>query len=441
MTDLQETINPVNNTGANPPENSLDSNPLEWNPWDIQTNSFAEQTEISNQPQEITTEQPVSSEAPDLSNMSENVAVETSLTANEGPINAPESSSQTASSNLPDPQAMINAAKKEKLAQLLKAEWDKWKKSWFIKWILSWVGISLWILAVSVIFAKDQIVDLLSNNLNLPFLQASVTDATTDKTDTDLNNQKAEEDEDIASENENNTTENEEISTETENVTAKEDENISENENNSDEDANQIEEESASEEENNKIFEEYYFQISEIIESDIEDDKKLDMLEQIHKEILSTTPENEELIKYIDQSVMDIYDKISQWDINEESEDETDISTTDEKLENEKSEDENISEEGNTNESDTNNESEDENVNDSDANEWYSITHVNSVEEANWVLPAHCSDLTCYGEDKEFSPCTSFRLAENLDENSHRIGNGGACRYKDASELVYVEFK
>jgi hypothetical protein len=53
--------------------------------------------------------------------MSENVAVETSLTANEGPINAPESSSQTAS-NLPDPQAMINAAKKEKLTQLLKAE-------------------------------------------------------------------------------------------------------------------------------------------------------------------------------------------------------------------------------------------------------------------------------------------------------------------------------
>jgi len=53
--------------------------------------------------------------------MSENVAAETSFTGNEAPIDTPESSSQTAN-NLPDPQAMINAAKKEKLAQLLKAE-------------------------------------------------------------------------------------------------------------------------------------------------------------------------------------------------------------------------------------------------------------------------------------------------------------------------------
>jgi hypothetical protein len=52
----------------------------------------------------------------------------------------------------------------------------------------------------------------------------------------------------------------------------------------------------------------------------------------------------------------------------------------------------------------------------------YSITHVSSEAEANWVMPAHCYDLSCYGEDKEFTPCTTFRLSENLDENAHRIG-------------------
>ena len=80
-----------------------------------------------------------------------------------------------------------------------------------------------------------------------------------------------------------------------------------------------------------------------------------------------------------------------------------------------------------------------ENV-DENMNYGYSITHVNSEAEANWVMPAHCYDLSCYGEDKEFSPCTTFRLSENLDENAHRIGKNWICKYKDASELVYVEF-
>ena len=80
-----------------------------------------------------------------------------------------------------------------------------------------------------------------------------------------------------------------------------------------------------------------------------------------------------------------------------------------------------------------------ENV-DENMNYGYSITHVSSEAEANWVMPAHCYDLSCYGEDKEFSPCTTFRLSENLDENAHRIGKNWICKYKDASELVYVEF-
>lgn len=70
----------------------------------------------------------------------------------------------------------------------------------------------------------------------------------------------------------------------------------------------------------------------------------------------------------------------------------------------------------------------------------YTITHVDSVEDANWVLPSHCSNLTCYGEEKEFTPCTVFRQSENLDENANRIGKNWVCKYKDSSELVYVEF-
>lgn len=69
----------------------------------------------------------------------------------------------------------------------------------------------------------------------------------------------------------------------------------------------------------------------------------------------------------------------------------------------------------------------------------YTITHVNTEEEANWVLPAHCTDLTCYGEDTEFTECTSFKMIETLDENSTRVWNRW-CRYKDSSELVHVDF-
>jgi hypothetical protein len=80
-------------------------------------------------------------------------------------------------------------------------------------------------------------------------------------------------------------------------------------------------------------------------------------------------------------------------------------------------------------------------INETEERKWYNIKRVLSEQEANWVLPAHCSDLTCYGEDKEFAPCTTFRLSENLDENSNRIGKNWVCKYKDPSELVYVEFE
>ena len=76
-----------------------------------------------------------------------------------------------------------------------------------------------------------------------------------------------------------------------------------------------------------------------------------------------------------------------------------------------------------------------------ESDNWYTITHVDSEKDAIWVLPAHCDDLTCYGEDKEFSPCSTFKQDKNLNETARRIGNNWVCKYKDASELVYVKLK
>ncbi len=85
-------------------------------------------------------------------------------------------------------------------------------------------------------------------------------------------------------------------------------------------------------------------------------------------------------------------------------------------------------------------EDEDTQIDDSESSS-YNITHVDSESEANWVLPAHCSDLNCYGEGKEFTPCTTFRQSENLDENANRIWKNWVCKYKDSSELVFIELK
>jgi hypothetical protein len=63
MTDLQETTNPVSNTGANPLENPFQSNP------------FAEQAGTS-QPQEIVPEQPAPVAAPDLSATQQDTPIE-----------------------------------------------------------------------------------------------------------------------------------------------------------------------------------------------------------------------------------------------------------------------------------------------------------------------------------------------------------------------------
>ena len=317
MTELEQNINPTmnNSENTNPDivqDNTFNSwetnnteNPLtsvegseplqtsEWNPTEVpQLNAsenlgFTQESETTNNeiilwkfdnPMISTTEQPEVSQTLDPS-LFEHPAILESSPSEE--VSAEE-------------QQKAKLAQKEKLLQLIKIHEKKANKTWFTKWILSWIAITACIFVASCLLAKDQVIDLL-NGLwwNQPQLSASIVDL---------------------SENLNEDAENTEI-----------DENLNEDVENTEVDEN-----------------------------------------------LNEDVENTEV---------------------------------------------------------------DEN------NNLYNITRVNSEEEANWVLPAHCSDLTCYGEDKEFTPCTTFRLSENLDENANRIGKNWVCKYKDPSELVYVELK
>ncbi|MBQ5945072.1 hypothetical protein IJL65_01375 [bacterium] len=197
---------------------------------------------------------------------------------------------------------------------------------------------------------------------------------------------------------------------------------------------NDIEEAEVIEEENTEEvdpIQEYYDRVDEIVSSEDDQDTKVEQLRNILSEIMQESEEtDDELVQYISQTIMDltINTEESQNEENNEISSEENFGE-----ENNNSESNNLTEESeesnaqevfeNTNEEiiEEHNELtetiEEENI------EPYTITHVNSEEEANWVLPAHCSDLTCYGDDHEFTECTSFKMVETLDENSNRISS------------------
>ena len=198
----------------------------------------------------------------------------------------------------------------------------------------------------------------------------------------------------------------------------------------------------------------YYDKVDEITDSENDQETKVEQLRNLLTEVVQENEEpDRELTQYISQKIMNLTinseepqdeesveeEKASEEEIEEDSEssDKTEVEEN-EPAENiqavqEETDDETVD--------NTKSDKELEEIVEEESEEKYTITHVDSEEEANWVLPAHCSDLTCYGEDKEFVRCTSFKMVENLEENAHRIWNGWGCRYKDASELVYVEFK
>lgn len=169
---------------------------------------------------------------------------------------------------------------------------------------------------------------------------------------------------------------------------------------------NDIEEIEVIEEETTKEIDpiqEYYDIVDEIISSENDKETKVEQLRNVLSEVMQEGEEtNEELVQYISQAIMDLTINTEESQNEENNEQEVSENTNEEPIEENNEPTETIEEEN---------------------AEPYTITYVNSEEEANWVLPAHCSDLTCYGEDKEFAPCTSFKMVETMDENSNRISS------------------
>ena len=66
-------------------------------------------------------------------------------------------------------------AQKEKLIQLIKVHEIKAQKKWLTKWILYGIALTIWIFALSIIFAKEQVLNLLNNqNKNTLPLNANI---------------------------------------------------------------------------------------------------------------------------------------------------------------------------------------------------------------------------------------------------------------------------
>ena len=298
----------------------------------------------------------------------------------------------TEKSNTEEEQQKAKLAQKEKLLQLIKTHESKAKKNWFTKWILSWVALTTVVVLASFFFAKDQIIDLLNNMWwYQPSLSANIVNLSENLIDETEN---TELDENLINETEN-TELDENLIDETENTEL--DENLINETENTELDENLIDETENTELDENLIDE---TENTELDENLIDETENTELDENLINET-----ENTEL----DENLID---ETENTELDENLIDETENTELDENL-----------------------------IDETEERKWYNIKRVLSEQEANWVLPAHCSDLTCYGEDKEFAPCTTFRLSENLDENSNRIGKNWVCKYKDPSELVYVEFE
>ena len=210
-------------------------------------------------------------------------------------------------------------ANKAKLMEALKAEWKKGKRAWFARWILSWILITLLIAVAGIIFAKDQVIDILSDErldfLNLKASIVSLTNKENTNNNTDISNEEAVVEEEATPE---------------EAV---------------------VEEEAAPEE---AVVEEEATPEETVVEEE------------------ATT---EEAVVENDSSV-----------------------------------------------------------------KWYTFRHVDSPEEANWVLSPNCEDALCGNDKDSIVMCNEFRLHESLSDDAKRTGSSWICRYKDTSELVFVEF-
>ena len=278
-------------------------------------------------------------------------------------------------------QEKAKLLQKEKLALLIKEHESKAQAKWFTMWIISGILLTICMAVVAFVLAKDQIMDLINGDT---WSSSSVVAVDADESD----DEEIEDDELVDDE----ISEEDALLEDWEEVEDVDDGDAAEGENQ----------------------DKYIIQVDEILSAWYDNETAAEMLKSLLEKIMKENEEPDiELTQYISQAILNLTVNSLEIDNAESSNDEIDDSV----------------------------ESNDTSIETEENDKWYNINYVGSEEEANWVLPAHCSDLTCYGEDKEFTPCTSFRLTENLDENANRIWSNWICRYKDASELVFIEFK
>ena len=273
----------------------------------------------------------------------------------------------------------------QKLAWLKEHE-KKAKKSWLASWIFYGILLTLLLLIAGIVFAKDYVLNAID------YIDSLIPTSS------------------ISSLNKNNNP-------------------VIENIEVSDVDLSNIEEEVEEDTEEVDPIQQYYDRVDEIVSSEDDQETKAELLNNILTEVMQESEEpDEELTQYISQAIMDLTINSEEEQIEENIEDQ------------ESSEEEIDNPELNNEVSEENIEELSEDTETIEDDKWYTITRVNSEEDANRVMPSHCTDLTCYGEDEEFVACTSFRMIETLDENTPRVSSRWGCKYKDASELVYVEF-
>ena len=294
------------------------------------------------------------------------------------------------------------SSQKEKLAQLIKLREKKAKNIWFSRWILTWIIATLWLWVISIVFAKDQIINFINNSDNIieikSWMTANITDLIEDSNEEFTNKEPTNE--------EINPLDNEEIT----------DENNEENYY-----------------ENALIKEEYLRQINHI--TSIWDNKQaIDELNIMLKEIQWSEHPDEELIMLIYTTIDDIENSIASDETNSDINSEVTKISTD--TNDKEKEDTKISTEENneTNPSENDITQKDENT--------ITFTHVDNIEDANWVMSPNCNALNCWDytqtDPENLILCNDFKLKPDMEDNSHRIWSSWVCRYKDPSELVYL---
>jgi len=316
-------------------------------------------------------------------------------------------------------------AQKEKLIQMIMTHETKAQKKWFTLGILSGIILTVWIAALCFVFAKDQIVNFINNSNTSSTvvvdenIQEEIIDDSDLQDDESTINNEVEEPEILDEETLDNDISDENLI------------NI---------DVTNLSDEAVG----------YYNQVNDILNGWLDTQTTVEQLNSVLDKVMQLNDEsNSELVQYISQSIMDMTVNYMDDINNQDYEDLDNSNIFNHSAADDISNSDDISDSDNITNSDSasntdidsnpDSTSTLDNVSNSD-NQLYKITHVDNEKDANWVLPNHCSDLTCYGEDKEFIPCKRFRMDPNLDDKAQRIWNSWACKYKDASELVYVEF-